>query len=275
MLGFIYSNQSIFIVLGCILLLVIIYFAVKKMSTKVEKKEAKKDEQVKEVEVQPEKTEELDNPQPEENSELEVLEQEPETEFEKAQKKPKIVQIYKRRERADGDTSASKRDNDPIYNRNVEFINTSKNIAKFKSFVEENPEGLNEENENKDEFGFVSDEQEDCGFCEDKVKHFDHSRRLSSVMSGDSELFASHISDKYLNINSDRHLNLSKLEGGLLERADRMIRNSEAKVKCDCETHDECLCEHEECCHEEDDEVKINMKTALVADTYFNRKRKK
>ena len=136
MLGFIYSNQSIFIVLGCILLLVIIYFAVKKMSTKVEKKEAKKDEQVKEAEVQPEKTEKLDNPQPEENSELEVLEQEPEIESEKAQKKPKIVQIYKRRERADGDTSESKRDNDPIYNRNVEFINTSKNIAKFKSFVE-------------------------------------------------------------------------------------------------------------------------------------------
>ena len=276
MLGFIYSNQSILLVLGFILLIVITYFVVKKLSTKVEKKAAENnDKKKKEPDETIEISEDLDSKSQEKNTEVEAIEQESETESKKESKKPKIVQIYKRRERPGEASISSKQDNDPIYNRNVEFVNTSKNIAKFKSFVDEIPEDLQNEEDNKDEFGFVEDKQEDCNFCEDKVKHFDHSKRLSSVMKDDAEnLFASHISDKYLNINSDRHLNLGRLEGGLFERADKMLRNSELKVKCDCENHED-FCNHDDCDHEDVEDVEVTMKAALMADTYFNRKRKK
>lgn len=261
MLGFIYSNQSILLVLGFILLIVITYFVVKKLSTKVEKKAAENNDKKKK---EPDETKGAEIPKPEENSDLEIVEQEPEVKSEKEQKKPKIVQIYKRRERPGEASISSKQDNDPIYNRNVEFVNTSKNIAKFKSFVDEIPEDLQNEEDNKDEFGFVEDKQEDCNFCEDKVKHFDHSKRLSSVMNDDAEnLFASHISDKYLNINSDRHLNLGRLEGGLFERADKMLRNSELKVKCDCENHED-FCNHDDCDHEDVEDVEVTMFTGFM-----------
>ena len=53
-----------------------------------------------------------------------------------------------------------------------------------------------------------------------------------------------------------------------------MLKNSRSKVVCES---DECgdSCCHEDCCDDEDDDVKVNMKTALIAETYFNRKRKK
>ena len=275
MLGFIYSNQSIIIFLGFLLLVIMFYIVAKKLSTKVEKKnkqEEKKED--KQPISETEQVEDVEKLQP--NGDVDKIEepQESDDKLAKESKKPKIVQIYKRRERTSEPSSNSKQDNDPIYNRNVEFVNTSKNIAKFKSFVEETPKQSNAENVVKDEFGFVAEEQDDCDFCEVQVKHFDHKKRLSDVMTEESDLFASHISEKYLNINSDRHLNLNRIEGKLLERADKMIKNSEMKVKCEHEEHDG-VCFHEDCLNDDDDEVEVNMKTALVAETYFNRKRKK
>ncbi len=279
MLGFIYSNQSIFLVLGLILILLMFYVVAKKLSTKVVKKNTTEknndgEKDISHAVAEPDKMENIEEQQPQ-GDVVRIEESEDVEANKKESKKPKIVQIYKRRERVDNETGVINQDNDPIYNRNVEFVNTSKNIAKFKSFADETLIINEGEEVLKDEFGFVAEEQADCEFCEDKVKHFDHSRRLSDVMKDDVNLFESHISEKYLNINSERHLNLNRIEAGLFERADKMLKNSEAKVKCECENHDECLCEHDDCCHDEDEDVVINMKTALISETYFNRKRKK
>ena len=51
-----------------------------------------------------------------------------------------------------------------------------------------------------------------------------------------------------------------------------MMKNSEAKFNCDC-AHEECCASDGEHCEDfHDEEVKVDMKTALIADTYFKRK---
>lgn len=273
MLSFIYNYQSILILGGLILVLFISILAIKKMPTKVVKKK-KEDKNSEKVEMKPEEKAEKPDILPEDLSEIEDNKktQDDEEKIKKQDKKPKIVQIYKRSERKDSTSNQTKQDLDPIYNRNIEFVNTSKNIAKFKSFVEDKVDVTENEEDKKDDFGFVLTEKEDCEFCEDKVKHFDHTKRLSSVMKDDGDIFASHISDKYLNINSERHLNLEKLESLLNKRTEDMLKNSLKKVDCECE-HEECdngVCE--ECEDMPDDDVKVDMKTALIAETYFKRK---
>ena len=278
MLGFIYNNQSLFIILCVIAFLVVLYFIVKatpakasKKSKKVEAKSTDKDSE--NIEKKSDETSDLDKIKSE--SEESEKTQKKEEKNKKEDKKPKIVQIYKREQKDTSDKNSDKQATDPIYDRNVEFVNTSKNIAKFKSFAEEKKE--EPQAEENDEFGFVTDSKEDCEFCEDHVKHFDHSRRLKSIMNDEenSNMFGSHISEKYMNINSDRHLNLNeKFNQNLFAMTERMMNNSENKVRV--ESDSDCGCEHS-CCNEdaEDDEVKINMKTALIADTYFHRKKKK
>lgn len=284
MLGFIYSNRTIFVIIGIIFVLVIVYFAVKKLPTKAKKKEKvdnKKDEskdkkeetKQEEISVKQEEQVQVDSEEKTQNTDKKS---------EKEDKKPKIIQIYKRESRVQPDEKPKAID--PIYDRNVEFVNTSKNIAKFKSFVKEEEKVAEEM---VDEFGFVTDEQEDCEFCEDKVKHFDHSKRMSNIMKGDSsdDMFASHISEKYLNINSDRHLKLDEVfNRKLFEKTEQMMKNSGDKINSrdgvESVTPRYSLWgDGQTDCQEEvdlsDDDVKINMKTALIADTYFNRRKKK
>lgn len=273
MLAFIYKYKSFLILLGIIILLYSFYLFVKKMPTKVtktSKKTTKKDDS-KTVEqsdkgegFQTEKSDQV-------NTSSDEKAQAEDDKTKNKDKKPKIVQIYKSTERKDESGLNSKEEFDPIYNRNVEFVNTSKNIAKFKSFAENKPEESQESLEKKDEFGFVEDEKEDCEFCEDKVKHFDHSKRLSSIMKDGEDIFNSHISDKYMNINSDRHISVSKIEESLMKRTEMMMKNSEEKVNCNC-NHDDH--NHSECevCEDLHDDVRVDMKTALIAETYFKRK---
>lgn len=276
MLSFIYNYQSILILVGVLLLLVLAVYALKKLPAKVDKKkkvESNKDSQPEiktEDKTEIAKAEEVAETQKNDELSDDKKTQDDEKKLKKEDKKPKIVQIYKRSEKKNYDTASSKQDFDPIYNRNVEFINTSKNIAKFKSFVEDTAKQQEESEEQKDEFGFVADVKEDCNFCKDEVKHFDHSKRLSLVMKEDQDIFASHISDKYLNINMERHLNSERIERNLNKRVEDMLLNSSKKVNCE---HAECLNEECEMCEDDlDDEVKVDMKTALIAETYFKRK---
>ena len=92
-------------------------------------------------------------------------------------------------------------------------------------------------------------------------------------------MFESHISEKYLNINSDRHLNLDeKFQRNLFDRTEKMLTNSDNKVKND--EHEKSsfslfsnnVVEDED---DEEDEVQINMKTALLADTFLGKRNKK
>ena len=158
----------------------------------------------------------------------------------------------------------------------LKFVNTSKNIAKFKSFKEDEPVVEGDAIAGTDEFGFVTDADESCELCEDKVKHFSHAKRLSSI-ANDEDFFESHLSEKRMVVDSERHLKLSRLEKNMYSRTDEMLKNSEKHVQCDCHDdghfchNDNCECEDDDCC----DDVKVDMKTALISETYFNRKRKK
>ena len=279
MKGFISSNQSFVIVFGAVLFLIVLYFIFKSLPTKVVKKQAKESEKKSDSS----KKEEIKEPEKKEDIEPAKEISEESVNEKKKDKKPKIVQVYKRESRNVSSDGESKKSHDPIYDRNVEFVNTSKNIAKFKSFADESKTEILEE-EKTDDFGFVQDVQEDCDFCEVKVKHFDHSRRLSKAIREDDfdNMFQSHISEKYLNINSDKHLNLNEdFQKKLFDRTEKMLSNSNAKVSND---------EHEkksfslfsdnslvvdDSFEDDEDEVKINMKTALLADTFLGKKKRK
>lgn len=268
MLSFLYNNMSIIIVLVVIFVVIGLYFVVKSMPAKVTKK--KTEDKKPETKQEEKKKDEEIVTEPEVKPEIDEKTQNDDKKVEKADKKPKIVQIYKRQERTDTDKKEEKID--PIYNRNVEFVNVSKNVSKFKSFKEEE----NLEEKANDEFGFVTDAQDDCEFCDDKVKHFDHSRRMSDFVKDETsdDMFGSHISEKYLNINSDRHLNLDEeFQNKLFQMTEKMMSNSDVRIApSDGDSDfDDSMSLDEEL----DDEVKINMKTALIADTYFNRKKKK
>lgn len=268
MLSFLYNNMSIIIILAVIFVVVGLYFVIKSMPTKVVKK--KTEDKKPEIKQEEKKKDEVVIDEPEIKPEIEEKMQNDDKNSKKVDKKPKIVQIYKRQERIDTDKKEEKID--PIYNRNVEFVNVSKNVSKFKSFKEEE----NLEEKANDEFGFVTDFQDDCEFCDDKVKHFDHSRRMSDFVKDENvdDMFGSHISDKYLNINSDRHLNLDEeFQNKLFQMTERMMNNSDGRI-----APGENISETNAFLNldeEIDDEVKVNMKTALIADTYFNRKRRK
>lgn len=281
MKAFIYSNQSYMYVIGVVLVLIVFYFIFKSLPIKSKKKdkkepEKKADEKAKDDSVQ--QVEKID-----ESISAEEKTQEETKKEKKEDKKPKIVQVFKR-ERKDESGKSVPRALDPIYDRNVEFVNTSKNIAKFKSFADDVKVEEEQTLESCDDFGFVKDSQEDCGFCEDKVKHFDHSRRLSKAIKDNNfdNMFNKHLSEKYLNINMERHLNLNeKFSSKLFERTEQMMSNYKNRVQM---TDDENLSEQkyslfsDMSVSEEDfvdeDEVKINMKTALIADTYFGKRKK-
>ena len=272
MKGFFYSNQTLVYVLGVILFLVVLYFIIKALPTKVSKKQPK-EEKKEEAKQEAEKVEEV----------AEEKTQEEENKDKKADKKPKIVQVYKRESRTQNGSGESKKTIDPIYDRNVEFVNTSKNIAKFKSFAEE----VKEEDvvDSKDDFGFVEEVKEDCEYCDANVKHFDHSRRLSKAIKEDDfdNMFDSHLSEKYMNINMDRHLKLdANFEKKLFERTEEMMHNSNCKCS-GCESESEkpkySLFSDNSMTYDgdeiEDDDVQINMKTALLSEVYFGKRKKK
>ena len=284
MISFFYNNQSLIVVIGVALFLFILYLLVKKLPTKVEKKEksADKKPKVEKVYKPEEPASKKEEPEKQEPKTIEPdIEQEEKKEVEtegkakKQDKKPKIVQVFKR-EPATQEVKTEK--NDPIYDRNVEFVNTSKNIAKFKSFKEE--EKPQENNEKNDEFGFVTDKQEDCEYCEDHVKHFDHSRRLSKYINDDDDkMFGSHISDHYLNINVNRHLNVD--ESKIFARTDSMMDNTETRVSG---TNDDRFGyardwfnsnEENEIETRPDNNRNIDVRTAVIAEAYMKRKKRK
>ena len=280
MKSFINNNQSLITVLAIVGFLVVLYFIFKALPTKVVKKEKKEIKKEQEVPVE---TIQETNDESEKEQKTEDIEK-TQSSNKKEEKKPKIVQVYKRKER-EQNSDNNKSFIDPIYDRNVEFVNTSKNIAKFKSFVDENQvveESV--ESENVDEFGFVEDVKEDCNYCQENVKHFDHTKRLSKMINSDNldGLFGSHITEKYLNIKADRHLRLDEnFSDALFSRTEAMLKNSDDKVKNDeyekekfslFYDNSEPVLDDES---DENDDIEINMKMALLAETYFGKRKKK
>ena len=157
----------------------------------------------------------------------------------KSKTKPEIVQVYKKVEELNKDTkddSGNANDVSDEIERRAQFVKTSSKISKFIGLSDVVP---SEEFQNIEE-GLtempVQDFQEDCEQCKQNKKHFDHSRRLSRMIQEDKfdDMVDLHISDKYLKMDSDRHLCMSeKFSEKLFDRTLSMLSNSGVKVLAD------------------------------------------
>ena len=110
----------------------------------------------------------------------------------------------------------------------AEFVKTSKTISKFSGFnkIEQTTEDFNQIKER------VEQEIADCEVCEEVRSRIDHSRRLSKSIKNDDfdSLFASHLTEHYLNIDFERHLSSTKTNDDLFNRTNEMLKNGETRA---------------------------------------------
>lgn len=154
-------------------------------------------------------------------------------------------------------------DNVPSYKKNqtmteeellekMKFVPTSKKVSKLERVVPVNIKKFEQQPEKASfdedfDMGFASPKQygyetsnvnlqqnESVSSASPKqMKYFDHSSRLSkSIKSGSfDDMFRPHLSDKYLNIDTQKHLNVGEdFEESLYGRTSNMIANSDVKV---------------------------------------------
>ncbi len=265
MLQFLMDNPLLFVALVLIIMagLAIFGFSAKKKDKKIEKvfpsAEKKETEQ---VDVNTNSEEVDDNPieKKEEDSEDFVvstkLEEETEVAEDKEKKKvkifkeklkPKVEQVFKKEvseleqeASEEKETITSEITEEDLLGR-MQFVKTSKTVSKLRTLSdEEKAQQLALEE------AALSESVEQELFEEEKVpekpRHFDHSRRLSRCIECGSvdELFCPHLSERYLNINSDKHLKIDEnFEEALYARTTKMLANSGAKVLCDDDSDEE------------------------------------
>ncbi len=166
----------------------------------------------------------------------------------KSSQKPEVTQVYKRttsiieggsEKPAHVLEEESRLDN---LEKRAQFVKSSNKVSKFvgwSDIVEDEVQAM--EAMVQDEF-YAEENNEPCEICQDtSARHFDHSRRLSKMIQDDSfdDMLQAHISEKYLNFNSGRHLSLtSDFEERLYERALKTLSNGDVKVLVDDEKHD-------------------------------------
>lgn len=125
----------------------------------------------------------------------------------------------------------------------MQFVNSSKTVSRL-------VKNEDFQRHDEDDFNMVHEHvHEGDGPCVveklSKFKnhgHFDKSRRLSRCVKNNDfeDMFSSHISDDYLNINSDRHLNLGEdFSTKLYDRASTTLANSDAKIIVDDDDFDD------------------------------------
>ena len=272
MIAFLHNNIGFIILIAAIFLLVLMYYHFKSLPAKAKKKEEKK-----ETKPEPEIKEEV----------VEIKQVEPEVnepvepKVNEKNKSPKVSQIYKRTKVEPNEKKEDVSSYEADYD--VEFVNVSKNVSRFKGLVakEEELKQLVDEAETN-EFGFVTDVQENCDYCEDKTSHFDHSRRLSKyIKDGNFDgMFASHISDYYMNMdNIEKHLKTSEARvDKIFDRASKTLDNSEKRlssgiveksiIKSELENMEEMITD-------EDLKSIADLRTVVITDSIMNRKKKK
>lgn len=278
MVSYIKSNPLIMIFIVSLVVLVLLYFYLKTLSVKTKKKEEKikedkQDDSNKTVEISTEEQVEKKDEPKEEQEEIESV-------VGRGGKKSRVTRIYRRDLPKPAINEEISKD-EKLADLDAEFVDVSKNVSKFKTLKEEDFSD-NKVESKVDEFGFVSDTKEDCDFCKDKVKHFDHSRRLSKFIKEDNfdDMFASHLSSYTDRIEDiDKHLNISDESlNKLYDKASKTIDNSKRKIVSDVikESINDSIEEHNEnVVSNEELQTKIDLKTMLIADTIMNRKKKK
>lgn len=279
MRAFLYNNPLVMLFIIVVLILIVLYLFFKKLPTKGKKKttdQKSKEDIVQKIEPE-ERHEDVEKISTEEQVDVDpVVEISEDTNKKKGKSVTKIyqrpVEVTVKKE-----TDEALKQSQP----NAEFINISKNVARFKKIVEE-PESEYLQEPVTDEFGFVQDVQEDCDFCENKVKHFDHTKRLSNFIRDDNfdDMFQSHISDYYMNMNDiDRHINYNnKSLDALYDKASETINNSQKKIISDVVEESIIRSEIEENQGADFNEGfydNVSLKSIVLSDVVMNRKKKK
>ena len=239
------SNPFILLAFGVVVVFVLMFILVKPdkgKKKKVEKalppKEEKKvEEKPKEEESEEtlvivsgesEKEKKTDENLKEEKSEVKKTKS-----VKKSKQKPEITQVYKRTivETKTDDNADVGDDSKSDLAKRAQFVKSTGKVSKlvgFSDIVEEELKAVESLTEQP-----VQDYQEGCEACEKKVKHFDHSRRLSKMVQDGSfdDMLEAHISEKYLNINVDKHLKMGDdFSEKLFDRALKTLSNSASKV---------------------------------------------
>ena len=142
--------------------------------------------------------------------------------------KPEITHVYEKKQiqtkveqKKEIDTKAEEE-----LLKKMQFVSSSGKISRLKPYINED-NNQNEILEFEDLTELVKPE------IEEKKSRFDRSRRLSQMIKDDSfdDLFCSHISDKYLNIDIDKHIKTcDEIQEKLFQRAADTMANSESKV---------------------------------------------
>ena len=243
MIEFLNSNPIIALAIAVVVVFVLMFVFVKpgkkktKKSTNQEKSDKKETSEQKTEQGQLEeksKTDEAVEKQQNDESEVVVKKK-----VKRAKQKPEISQVYQRTSLKDSENNDKKEEievvgDDDDFEKRAQFVKTSNKVSKFVGFsdiAEKEMELVEELSEMP-----VSDFDENCELCEKKQKHFDHSRRLSKMVQDESfdDMLTAHISDKYLNINVDKHLKLGDdFSEKLFDRALKTLSNSSAKVIVD------------------------------------------
>lgn len=141
----------------------------------------------------------------------------------------KVTKIYVRKPQNKTLNEDKNGGNEEVYDdlsERAEFVKTSKTVSKFGGFK------TNEEieSEKKQIEEAVKEEIENCNVCKEVSSHFDHSRRISNSVKNDDfdNLFASHLSEHYMNIDAERHL--SSGNENIFKRAEELIQNGETRA---------------------------------------------
>lgn len=233
MFEFFNSNPLLALLIGVVVVFVFMFIFVK--PPKGKKGKQKKDEkQVVDKKQDDDKSEKVSDKT--DKSETDSSNVKKKKHLHKAKQKPEIVQIYKRTTSSSlKKDDAEKEENtsfDDDLEKRAQFVKTTNKISKFIGLSDV----VNEEQQ-LEEMEFVEPQiqaiEEDCDLCKKKIKHFDHSRRLSKMVKEETfdDMLDAHISDKYMNINTGRHLKLSSdFEKKLYDRALSTLCNSDAKV---------------------------------------------
>lgn len=293
MLEFISSNILLFVALGVILVFALLFVVVKfsrwktpKVTKVFEKKSGEasasagenktEDKQEKPKE---EKTEKIDKDESKTEETKEQTEKketdEGETQTKKEKPKRSVEKLYKRTvlepeetKTEEPQTSTSSISEEELLSK-MEFVRSSKKVSKLVKVSKNEP--LAEELET-----MVTDEPylpppEDASeqvkksrrnyHLKEHKSHFDKSKRLSKFVEQDNfdDMFDSHISDDYLDIDVSRHLDTSEdVLTRLFDRASKTIAGSSVRLVSD-----------------DDDEEKANIKTdKAVEEAYLEKKKR-
>ncbi len=152
---------------------------------------------------------------------------------------PKVEKVYVR-EKVDEPNEIEKETKSDISEdellEKMQFVKSSKKVSKLRAITDEERAEkealLQAQLEEQQAHEHVNEPQE----VKKSSKHFDHSRRLSRCIECGSvdELFCPHLSDKYMNINTDRYLRVGdNFEEALYARTSKMLANSGAKIFVD------------------------------------------